>query len=85
MSKRPSKKVTEPEHLPVASEPETEQQHEVLDVRHTLATIRNNVLRTDTQARTTQLETREENGRMIAELEALRDEIERTIAFLKAR
>lgn len=84
MSKRPSKKSIESLPAMHKAEAPIEASHTLLP-HHSLAAIRAKVLKVDADARATERETREENARIIADLEGLRDEIERTIAFLKAR
>jgi hypothetical protein len=78
-----------PQALTKAEEIPREEENELttadLPPIHSLATIRANALNTDADTRATLLEIREKTAQTITELEGWRDEIERTIAFLKAR
>jgi hypothetical protein len=68
---------------------ETEMSEASADVTNTLAqslsTMRENVLINDAGVRDATLKIRVDTAHTISELEAWRDEIDRTIAFLKAR
>jgi hypothetical protein len=55
------------------------------NIPESLAAIRAQALQTDANAREAIHDIRVETARTIADLEAWRDEIDRTIAFLKAR
>jgi hypothetical protein len=57
----------------------------VSNIPESLAAIRAEALQTDAGFRNERLEIQAETARTIADLEAWRDEIDRTIAFLKAR
>jgi uncharacterized protein YicC (UPF0701 family) len=57
----------------------------VTNIPESLAAIRTQALQTDAGVRTERLQIQEETARTIADLEAWRDEIDRTLAFLKAR
>jgi hypothetical protein len=68
---------------------ETEMSEASADITNTLAqslsAMRENVLINDSGVREAVLKIRVDTAHTIAELEAWRDEIDRTIAFLKAR
>jgi hypothetical protein len=86
MSKRKqkSKEVADLHSISVEISPE-KSELVASNIPESLASIRAEALKTDTDVRGDLLQIRLDTAHTIAELEAWRDEIDRTIAFLKAR